>query len=724
MSANGPRPVSGRAWLGYLAAGTAAVVVYYAIPRQGAGIAARVVLYCLTSLSAAVMVLLAARREQDGARLPWLLLGSSQVVYATADMTFYVHHYLLGRTGFPSPADAFYLGHYPLTVAALLLLIRRRTPGRDLQSALDASVLAVVAAMLSWLYLIGPRARLDQPPLAMVASVAIPVMDLAMLVVALRLFMGTGKRTHSFLLLATSLLAILTADTLYVLQQLNGTYQAGNFLDAVWLGGNLTLGAAALHPTMGAVAEPTAAREHVLGPVRIAALCAAALTAPAMLVVQHATGRFHDIPVIAAACAMLFALVIARLAAMVADQRKLAITDALTGLHTRRFFVAQLPIEVERARRAGGSVAVLIADVDRFKAINDSHGHPAGDQVLVEIARRLRRAARAGDVVARYGGEEFALLAPGARPAELAAIARRLRDSVAASPIAATAGVWLPATVSVGAACYPEHGGDPAEVIAAADRSLYAAKVSGRDRAVVGAGRPDHDPTTIDHLCRLADEVDLRLGAPRSSRAVGRWARLLATGLGHDEDAARTAELAGRLRDIGKVVVPDAVLTKRAALDADEWRLVRRHAEHGFLLADTVPGFFPVAQVIRQHHERFDGTGYPQGLAGEAIRWEARLVAVCDVWAALLGDRPHRQAFGADEAREVLRSGRGTLFDPDAVDLFLDLHADGRIDPVDLDPADVGPAGAGPAGGGPAGLGSADVGPAGLGSAGLGRVGG
>ncbi|XVV07654.1 diguanylate cyclase [Actinosynnema sp. CA-248983] len=684
MSAHGPRPLSGRAWLGYLAVGLAAITAYYLIPRQGAGVTARVVVYCLTSTSAAAVVLWAAVRNRAGARVPWLLLGLSQVVYSLADCTFYVNHYLLGLTGFPSLADVFYLGHYPLIVVALVLLIRRRSPGRDIPGLLDASVLAVVAAMLSWLYLIGPRARLDQPLPVTLASVGYPVMDLAMFVVALRLFLGTGRRSGSFALLSANLLAILTADTLYVLQQLNGTYQAGNFLDAIWLGGNLALGAAALHPTMARLAEPTTAPDTVLGWGRIAALCGAALIAPAMLVLQHATGKFRDIPVIAAACAMLFALVIARLAAMVADQRRLAITDALTGLHTRRFFVAQLPIEVERARRGDGSVAVFIADVDRFKSINDGHGHPAGDRVLVEVADRLRRAARAGDVVARYGGEEFALLAPGVRPHELASIAQRLRQSVAGSPIAASDTALLAVTVSVGAACYPEHGGDPAAVIAAADRSLYAAKVSGRDRVVVGAVGVDAEQGMVEHLCRIADQVDLRMGSRHDSRAVGRWARLLAAELGQDEHGIRVAGLAARLRDVGKVVIPDTVLLKPSALDADEWRVVRRHADHGFRLVDTVPGLFPVAQAVRQHHERFDGSGYPQGLAGTAIRWEARLVAVCDVWAALLADRPHRPAWSVDEARTVLRTGRGTLFDPDVVDLFLDLHAEGRIDAPDL----------------------------------------
>jgi diguanylate cyclase (GGDEF)-like protein len=682
MSANGPGPVGGRAWLGYLAAGLVAIVGYYLIPAQGAGVPARVTVYCATSVSAAVAVLVGLLRNRPRARLPWVLLGLSQVVYAIADTTFYVRHYLLGLTDYPSLSDPFYLGHYPLVVLALLLLIRRRTPGRDLPSVLDASVLAVVAAMLSWLYLIAPQARADSPMLVKLTSVAYPVMDLAMLAVALRLILGVGRRSPSFALLTGNLLAIFTADTLYVLQQLNLTYQAGNFLDAIWLSGNLALGAAALHPTMARLGEPSAVRDQVLGRLRIAALCVAALVAPATLLTQYVRGSFQDIPVIAAACAVLFMLTIARLAGLVADQRRLAITDGLTGLHTRRFFEAQLPLETERARRGGGSMAVFIADVDRFKSINDRYGHPAGDRALIEIATRLRGSSRAGDVLARYGGEEFALLVPEATPTELPSIAQRLRDSVASSPIAVTETNWIACTVSVGAACYPQHGNDPAELIAAADRALYAAKSAGQDRVVVGApagGEEGGDPAMVDYLCRVADQVDVCLSSYEQSRAIGHWVHRLATELGYDEPTVCRAALAGRLHDIGKIVIPEAVLTKPGKLTEDEWRLMCDHPDYGYRLARTVPGFSAVAQVIRQHHERYDGTGYPQRLAAHAIRPEARLVAVCDTWAAMLADRPYQPARPLAEAREELRRGRGTQFDPDVVDLFLDLQRAGQV---------------------------------------------
>jgi two-component system cell cycle response regulator len=687
MGANGPRPAAGRAWLCYLAAGFLAIAVYYSIPRQGAGVPARVVVYCLTSISAAAVVLLVVVRSRPRLPKAWLLLGLSQVIYSAADCTFYVQHYLLGVHTFPSVPDLFYLGRYPLVVVALVLLIRRRTPGRDLASLLDASVLAVVAGMLSWLYLIGPRARLDQPLLSVITLVAYPVMDLAVLAVALRLFLGGGRRPASFNLLAASLLAILTADTIYALQQIGGTYQAGNVLDAIWLSGNLALGAAALHPTRSRLGEPSPVHDRVLGPVRIAALCAAALVAPVTLLTQWATGSLRDVPVIAAACAVLFVLTIARLAGLVADQRRLAITDGLTGLHTRRFFEAQLPIEAERARRAGGSLAVFIIDVDRFKSINDRYGHPAGDRALIEIARRLRGASRAGDVLSRYGGEEFALLVPEAGPTELAGIAQRLRDSVASSPIAVTEANWLGSTVSVGAACYPQHGGDPTDVIAAADRALYAAKSTGQGRVAVGAILPADDggdPEMIDYLCRVADQVDVSLACPELSHAISRWTRLLAVELGYDESAVEITSLAGRLHDIGKIVIPEAVLTKTGPLTDDEWRLMREHPDYGFRMAKTVPGFSSVAQVIRQHHERYDGSGYPLGLASNAIRREARLLAVCDVWAAMRADRPYQEALSITEARAELRRGRGTQFDPDIVDLFLDLQRAGRIGELGL----------------------------------------
>jgi two-component system cell cycle response regulator len=691
---------TGAGWWAYLAAGGLVVAGYYAATALRAPAVLTVTLYCLVSASAAVAVLIGARRQLAPGRdrRPWLFLGASQAVYAAADTCFYVSHNILGLSAFPAPADPLYLGHYPLVVVGLILLIRMRTPGRDLASLLDAATLAVAAALLSWLYLIGPQARADLPNLVKLVSVLYPVMDLAMFAVALRLILGPGRRPMSFLFLGGWLLAIFAADEIYVIQQLNGTYATGNFLDAIWLLGNLSLGAAALHPTITRVNERSTGEDVPLTVVRLGLLAAGALIAPAVLVIEDGLGTLHDVPVIAAACAALFLLTVGRMAGLIADQRRLAITDVLTGLRTRRYFGTLLPQEIAKAKRAGTSLAVLIVDVDRFKSINDRYGHPAGDRVLIEVARRLRRAVRQADFLARYGGEEFALVVPGANPQELPSIGERMRHQVAATPILVAPEVWISVTVSVGTAGYPRHGGTPAELIMTADRALYAAKSQGRDRVVVGepvgpgigglarlaAGEPAEDAPGSDddlmaYLQRAADEVDGWLSSSEHGRAVGRWSALVARELGHDDTLVQRCELAGRLHDVGKMLIPQAIWRKPDALSRTERQLVQRHPDYGYQLVAMVPGLTEVAEAVRQHHERYDGGGYPQGLGGAEIRTEARVIAVCDVWAAMLADRPYSAAIGPERACDELLRARGTQLDPDVVDAFLNLHRCGRI---------------------------------------------
>ncbi|MGA8112660.1 MAG: diguanylate cyclase [Actinocatenispora sp.] len=674
-----------RLWWGYLLCGVLVVAVYYAIPGSGTGMAVRVAVYGMLSISAAVAVFCGVARWRPRPMLPWLLIGSSQLLYAVGDLYFYVNHYLLHVSAYPALSDLFYLLHYPPVVVGLVLLIRRRRRRPDLAGLLDAAILAVVAAMLSWLYLLAPQTQLDLPLLVKATSLAYPVLDLVLLAVSVRLILGGGRRPTAFFLLSSSLLVILAADAAYAPVQLTGTYDSGNYLDAIWLVGNLLLGAAALHPTMAQLSDSTEPPRSALGTARIVALCLAALLAPVTLVIQDLRGELRSVLVVAAACGLLIILTIARLAGLVVEQRKLAVTDSLTGLNTRRYFEAQLPVQLNRARRAGGSLTMLIVDVDRFKSINDRYGHPAGDRALIEIAARIRTGARANDILARYGGEEFALLAPNAGLDELRTIAERLRHQVSRSPVQVADHVWITATVSVGAASFPQHGETLRSLVETADRALYASKRSGRDHVTVGAvqatqpGSEGADDAVVAHLCQMADEVDARLSGCQHSDVVGQWSALLCTELGCADAVVRRAALAGRLHDIGKIVVPERILTKPDPLTGDEWRALREHPDHGYRIARTVPGLRDVAEVIRQHHEHFDGTGYPRGLAGAGILLEARVVAVCDAWAAMRADRAYQTQLTPDQAVAELRDGRGGQFDPRVVDAFLDLHGRGRI---------------------------------------------
>ena len=180
----------------------------------------------------------------------------------------------------------------------------------------------------------------------------------------------------------------------------------------------------------------------------------------------------------------------------------------------------------------------------------------------------------------------------------------------------------------------------------------------------------------------LPGRADLIQSDFEHSAAVGRYAAQVATAMGLSAEIRERCWLAGRLHDVGKIAIPTEVLTKPGQLDPDEWEMVREHPHHSAWTIGLVPGLGEVAGIVREHHERFDGAGYPDGRARLEIRLEARIVAVCDAWAAILADRPYQAASSSARARRILRDGAGTQWDPDVVRVFLELEAAGRLAPL------------------------------------------
>jgi two-component system cell cycle response regulator len=359
-------------------------------------------------------------------------------------------------------------------------------------------------------------------------------------------------------------------------------------------------------------------------------------------------------------------------------------TDSLTQLANRRELEERFAAELERATRTARPLSILVLDLDWFKEYNDRYGHSAGDRALVMLAEALRRATRTSDVVARLGGEEFGVLAPETDEAEAFLLAERLRAEVRAAFARETEKM----TISCGVASFPVHGITSGELLHAADRALYEAKESGRDRSIVfkqaGTEGVERERVAIERtsprlasLVSLAEAVDRRKGSPSNSRRVARYAEALARSLNLPEEEVERVRIAALLRDVGEVGVAESILNKDGPLDSRERTEVERHPEIGARIVGAAQ-LGRVGEWILTHHERPDGQGYPRGLREHQIPLEGRIVAVADAYAAMTADRPYRRPFSPHRARAELQARAGTQFDHDVVEAFLGL--DGELE--------------------------------------------
>jgi diguanylate cyclase (GGDEF)-like protein len=372
--------------------------------------------------------------------------------------------------------------------------------------------------------------------------------------------------------------------------------------------------------------------------------------------------------------------------------------DRLTGLVNRETLLTTLGSEIERATRHHKWLSVAFIDIDRFKPINDTYGHHAGDSVLREIARLIGDNIRGSDMFGRYGGEEFMLILPETTPEEATVLSEHLRQLVMDHKLTVAPRQGLQVTISIGVAGDVGSQLQSDRLVDQADAAMYAAKSLGRNRTYRYRAVDDNAPVR-----RAPISAERRAAAT----AIGQWASdtaaealasvlapqpqhggqpsdliaTLATGMalqmGLSQEEIERIRIASLLHDLGKLAVPLEILDKRSSLSDNEWQAIGEHPRIGQVILEQASSLREAVPTVLHHHEHCNGSGYPHGLRGTEIPLGARIVAVADAYHAMVHDRPYRNARDHGHALAELRANAGTQFDPEIVDVFCEVFADG-----------------------------------------------
>lgn len=366
-------------------------------------------------------------------------------------------------------------------------------------------------------------------------------------------------------------------------------------------------------------------------------------------------------------------------ARLYAKTERMARIDDLTGLLNRRSLDEMLGSEINRHSRYGGVFSLIMIDMDSLKEINDTYGHLVGDELLRQIGRLIKNTIREADQAFRYGGDEFAVVLPHTPIDAAFNVAERIRQATfSRTEIGST-----PVSVSLGLACWPADGLGPNNLIAAADEALYQAKSSGGNcsrTAVVKlaasqkekSSLSDQDSGTLSIIYALAETVDNRDRLTHNhSKLVRDYSVAIGEGMGMDQLEINRLGTCALLHDIGKIGISDEILNKEDSLTDKEWEIIKSHPALGAAIASHSPQLAPCIQGILHHHEKYNGEGYPGGLKGGEIPVESRILAIADSFAAMTSARIYSNTYSYEGAREEIKKGAGTQFDPDLVDVFL-----------------------------------------------------
>jgi two-component system, cell cycle response regulator len=600
-------------------------------------------IYDYVTMSAALATLLraAVRREE---RLAWALIGLGLLSWALADIYWAVLLTDGPEPPFPNGSDAFYLAGYPLMLAGIVAYVRSRVGRMSAIVWTDVAMGALcVTAIGSSLLLDYVLANTTGTPFEIGVAVAYPALDLVILAVAAGAVALTGWRPGRALgLLALAIVSMAVGDGIYTYTSLAGTYTEAAWYNCLWPLATVLIAAAAL--------QPSPRHRETAPPEGWRAFASPTIFALGVLALLMLERQDMKEPAVAALTVATLIAVVLRLVLTFVQNHRLVVeleTDSLTGLFNR----GKLIYDLDRLLSADEPPPHLltILDLDGFKAYNDAFGHPAGDALLVRLGHQLAEAVGDGGRAYRMGGDEFAMLIPGNTEAA--------GPAVEAGASALTAhGEGFRVTCSSGSAEIPAEAHDRGTALQLADQRMYGQKDS---------RRPSAGGEVEAVLLRIVNQRAPELG--EHADAVKGLAVAVGEDMGLPPGELTAVRRASELHDIGKIAIPDAILTKPGPLDDEEWEFIRQHTILGERIVSAAPSLAPVGRLIRSSHERWDGAGYPDGLAGEEIPLAARIIFVCDAYDAITSERPYSPARGPEAALQELHHAAGTQFDPAAV---------------------------------------------------------
>jgi diguanylate cyclase (GGDEF)-like protein len=597
----------------------------------------------------AVAICIARVCAQRTNRLAWALVAFGMLTWTAGDLVWTLWLDDLADPPFPSIADPLYLAMYPAMYAAFMLLIRSQRghfrPEQWLDGVIIGLTLAAVGAGLILPTVLGES---QGHFFGDAVNLAYPLGDLALLVLVVVAFaLSSWRPDRLWVWLGAAMAVDAVSDLVFTYMEAKGTYVAGGILDTSWPAAMALVAVASWQKSRRRDTDRTVAGFSEI------VLPAAFVSLALILLVDAAFSHITPTAVALAAAALVVGIVRAVLTfmenvRMLRRSAEDAVTDGLTGLGNRRRLMSDLDHAVAAAD-ADHPCTLVFFDLNGFKNYNDTLGHGAGDLLLARLGTALDRATAERGRAYRLGGDEFCALLRGrfgrddalVRAATSALTERCERADISAA---------------LGMAVIPEEAGTTSDALHLADQRMYASKIRG-SRDIVACTRHVLMQVLAERAPDLQDHVS----------GVGQLANALGCSLGLDAAAIDQLVLAAELHDVGKLGMPDSILGKPGPLDDEEWALMRSHPEIGERILSADPAMQPVGKLVRASHERWDGTGYPDRLAGSAIPLGARIIAACDALEAMTSDRCYQAARSLPEALAELRRCAGTQFDPDVI---------------------------------------------------------